>query len=273
MPSSPSPSRARPTLGLFGYGAFGRLIATHLRNHCDLRIVDPANPQASPQEAAACDVVILAVPVRAIGEVCRTIAPHLRPGTLVVDVGSVKVLPAEAMLRELPAHVDVLATHPLFGPQSAREGLAGHRIVLCPLRGRRHGRIAAFLRRVLGLRTLLSTPEAHDREMAMTQGLVHLIAGAFARLDLAPGRFSTRSFDLLAEASAMVCGDAPDVARAIACDNPFAHAAREAFLTALVEHADDLAAPDRRRPDSIPLPGLHFRAIPKGFSPSVHKAQ
>ncbi len=124
------------TLGLIGYGAFGRLIAEHLSSHVELLIHDPRyDGSADLAEVAACRIVVVAVPVACMEETLRAIAPHLRPNTLVLDVGSVKVEPARLMLELLPPHFEILATHPLFGPQSARNGLQGLKIALCPLKG------------------------------------------------------------------------------------------------------------------------------------------
>ncbi|RYE74089.1 MAG: prephenate dehydrogenase/arogenate dehydrogenase family protein, partial [Hyphomicrobiales bacterium] len=100
-----------PSVGLMGFGAFGRLIARHLKPHCRLLAFDPALPAdratggiiaADPSAIAACDIVILAVPVAALSEAIATLRPHLRAGAIVVDVGSVKIGPAMTMLAELP---------------------------------------------------------------------------------------------------------------------------------------------------------------------------
>ena len=72
------------------------------------------------------EIVVVAVPVAVMPTVFKAIAPHLQPGALVVDVGSVKMLPAQWMTELLPDYVEIVATHPLFGPQSvARDGLPG----------------------------------------------------------------------------------------------------------------------------------------------------
>lgn len=222
------------TIGLFGFGAFGRLLARHLAPHFDLAIHDPL---LSPgpgfgrlEEAARADLVILALPVGNMRGVLRQISPHLSPGAIVADVGSVKLVPARLMAEELPSHVEVLGTHPLFGPQSASAGLAGHRIALCPVRCPSAGRIAAFLRRAFGLRVFVTTPEDHDREAAVVQGLTHLIARVLVRMEPLPRRLSTASFSHLMRGVDMVRHDAPSVFEAIERDNPFAAAVRQRFL-------------------------------------------
>ncbi|AWN36838.1 prephenate dehydrogenase/arogenate dehydrogenase family protein [Methylobacterium radiodurans] len=253
--SSPLKSPA-PSVGLIGFGAFGRLIARHLAPHLRVLAYDPFvaqdafGPDAVPADlatAAACPVVILATPVSGLRDVARAVAPHLRPGALVADVGSVKVVPAAILRAELPAHVAILATHPLFGPQSARDGLAGLKVAVCPVRGRRGLRAAAFLRRVLGLEVILTTPEAHDREMASVQGLTHLIAKVLVRMEPLPSRMTTRSFERILEAVEMVRHDAPEVFAAIERQNPFAPEVRRRFFALAAELEAELDA-DRQSP-------------------------
>lgn len=262
------PLPPKPRLGIIGFGAFGRLMARHLAPHAALVAHDPAWPAGSADagavrrgtlaEAAACDIVILAVPVSRIAAVAAAIAPHLCAGALVLDVGSVKVEPAAALLRALPAHVDILATHPLFGPESARDGLAGHKIVLCPLRGRRLAPVARFLRRALGLEVIVTTPDQHDRELATVQGLTHLVARLMAGMGPLPTRLTTRSFDRLVEALALVAGDAPEVFDAILRGNPHAAAVRERFFGTAAKLEAELAAP--RAPEAPALTGRSPRA-------------
>lgn len=59
---------------------------------------------------------------------------HMRVGEITLDVGSVKMEPAQAMLEGLPDHVEIVG-HSLFGPQSARGGISGLKIAICPVRG------------------------------------------------------------------------------------------------------------------------------------------
>lgn len=227
----------RPALGIIGYGAFGRLMARHLAAHFELVIHDPgvtATPDgraASLAEAAGCPIVILAVPVEAMGAVATAAAPHLADEALVMDVGSVKVKPAAALREALPAHARIVGLHPLFGPQSAKDGVAGLRIAVCPVRGAREARrVAAFCRHRLGLKVFLVSPEDHDRETALVQGLTHLIAKVLIGMDPLPERLTTASFERLVEAVDMVRHDAPEVFTAIQRENPYAAEVRRRFF-------------------------------------------
>jgi prephenate dehydrogenase len=230
------------SIGLFGFGAFGRLIARHLHRHFRLVVSDPALAPGPPifanvragtlAEAAACDLIILAMPMGALAPALADLRPHLGAGTVVVDTVSVKVEPARIMLDGLPADIEIVGTHPLFGPQSAKAGIRGHNIALCPVRAKARTvrRIAGFLEAELGLRVVLATPGEHDREAAVVQGLTHLIAKALVRMEPLPSQMTTASYELLMQATEMVRHDADGVFTAIEQANPFAAEARERFF-------------------------------------------
>ena len=229
------------SLGIVGFGAFGQLAARHLGQHFEMTAYDPSPDIAkvakhrgvrisSLHSVAQADVVLIAAPVSSFEQVVSEIADACKPGALIVDVGSVKVIPSDIMRRLLPNHVDIVATHPLFGPQSGRTGIEGLKIAVCPIRGRRHAKLAAFLRKALGLKVILTTPEEHDREAAVVQGLTHLIAKVLLRMGPLPTRMTTKSFDLLSEAVSMVQHDAPEVFEAIEKVNTYAETVRRRFF-------------------------------------------
>ncbi len=224
-------------LGLIGFGQFGRLAAGVLREHFELIVTDaaPAARVAAEElgvafgtlpEAAACEVVVVAAPVAAMREVFAAMAPYMKPGALVADVGSVKMLPARWMSEILPAHADLVATHPLFGPQSARNGVAGLRLVVCPVRGGRR----------LGLTVTITTPEEHDREMAYVQALTHLIGRSLSRMGIPDEQLKTQSYQHLLDLCGLIGADTFELFTAIQTQNPFA----AEVATAFVDQARDL---------------------------------
>lgn len=226
-----------PRLGLVGYGAFGRLAARHLSGSFEVFAFDPEGGPDGYAEltdlptVAACSIVVLAVPVGVLEQTIADIAPHLSPDALVIDVGSVKVLPMRLMAAGLPDHVRVVGTHPLFGPQSAANGVEGLRIAVCPANDLKVARrTAAWCRRVLGLKVFLVSAEEHDREAATVQGLTHLIARVLVAMEPLPTRMTTASFERLMQAVEMVRHDSPAVYNAIERDNPFSAEVRERFF-------------------------------------------
>ncbi|CUI67093.1 prephenate dehydrogenase [Cognatishimia activa] len=271
---------ARPTVGLFGFGGFGQLIADHLAPHVDLRIHDPYTSVfggVSLIEAAEADVVILSVPVSEVRGICEDIGDFLKPGAMVVDVGSVKISPIADMVECLPDHVQIVGTHPLFGPQSAKAGIAGHNIALCPVRGSDWRMVRSFLSRVLKLRVITCTPEEHDKEAAMVQGLTHLIAKVITEMGPLPTRMTTASFELLSQAIEMVKDDPPTVLQAIEASNPFAAQVRAQFferaerLKETFESAD-FAAQNCHEQRNDPFIGVDLHAKTGSMQPIIQSS-
>lgn len=244
------------SLGIFGFGEFGKLVATHLAGRFAIGVHDSSKPAAaveaagatplSLEEAAACDVVVLAVPVQVMEDVIRRIAPLVRPGATVIDVASVKMLPSRWLAHYLPESVHIVPTHPLFGPQSvARDGLAGRQFVICPLRGTRHEKVAA-LGEELGLRVRITTAEEHDREMAYVQGLTHLIGRTLTAMDIPDRMLKTQTYQHLLDLTALIGKDSFELFTAIETLNPFAREVTDDFVNraaALLERVHGSDAP------------------------------
>jgi len=225
--------------GIIGFGRFGQLAARHLRDHFDVVVTDARDiaedagrvgvRTAALVEVAGCDTVMLAVPVQALEHTLADVASHVRPGALVIDVASVKMLPARWMAEALPVGVDIVATHPLFGPQSARRGLEGQPLVICPVRGEAHHRVAEFGRK-LGLKVSVTTPEEHDREMAYVQALTHLIGRTLVNIRIPDEELKTDSYQHLLELCALIGDDSEELFFAIQNLNPFAQEITQQFI-------------------------------------------
>lgn len=243
----------RKQIGLIGLGAFGRFAAGHLAPHFDILGHDPEAPpvegveRVGLAEAAACPIVLLAVPVQALAANCADIAPFLPHGAMVLDVASVKVEPMRMMRAALPQHVRIIGTHPLFGPQSAAKGLAGLSIVICPDQGVDASGVATLCGNVLDLEVHLSDPDTHDRAMANVQALTHLVSRVIAELEIAPPPYSTKSYDLLRQATELVRNDSDELFQAIEQLNPYAAALRTRFFEAARTFEERLEAKFRDR--------------------------
>jgi chorismate mutase/prephenate dehydrogenase len=136
------------------------------------------------------DVVIVAVPIDITVSVIKAIAPFVRKGACLMDVTSIKRGPLEAMLEAAPEGVDVVGTHPMFGPHGI--DFDRQKVVLCKGRGD-----AAFARvkklfETFGAETIDATAEEHDSQMALIQVLIHektmVLGSVLARLEADLGR-------------------------------------------------------------------------------------
>ena len=117
------------------------------------------------------DVVIVAVPIAATVEVIQKIAPHVKPGATLIDVTSIKRAPLEAMLAHAPEGVNVVGTHPMFGPHGL--DFDRQKVVLCRGRGDEAFVRVKKLFETFGAETIEAIAEEHDAQMALIQVLVH----------------------------------------------------------------------------------------------------
>jgi prephenate dehydrogenase len=143
--------------------------------------------------------------------------------------------PIELMTEILPLSVEIIGTHPLFGPQSGREGISGMRVAFCPVRTTRAEQIENFLREKLQLKVLPRTAEEHDREMAHVQALTHFVARALDELHVAKSALATVSYEELMRAARLVSEDSWELFQTIQQGNPFAADKRKSFVGKLVE--------------------------------------
>ena len=229
-------------LGLIGFGRFGQFAAKHLRSRLHIFVWDIRDLRKKAgalgltwgtlEEAASCRIVLLATPIAEIPAILARIVAHLRPGALLLDVASVKMLPVKWMLEATPDNVEVIGTHPLFGPQSARAGIDGQTVVLCPARTSRLDKVSGFLGD-FGLDVKVTTPEDHDRQMARAQSLTHFVARGLEALRLPEQELQTPTFVRLLEIVENLSEDAPELFHDLQTYNPFAAKARHQLLTSL----------------------------------------
>lgn len=251
-------------VALLGHGRFGRALAD-LAEDAGLRVGawDPAAAIDAPRRwddpvslVREASIVVLAMPVPSMRGMLERIATALTPEHLVLDVGSVKVIPAQAMADVLGASVPWAATHPLFGPTSLALAERPLRVVVCPNPSHPEAaaRARAFYERI-GCWTLEQDPHAHDKAMAETHALAFFVAkgmldaGVDTKVPFAPP-----SFQAIARTVDVVRGDAGHLFAAICADNPYAGDARRRLLDALGAAHGMLGRPSEGSPPTIPEP-------------------
>lgn len=230
-------------IGIIGAGRFGRLMAGYLAADFAVGICSRRRPAAKLEQAGVVlesledvcrrRVVIPAVPISALAQVLQQIAPLIRKDALVMDVCSVKIFPSRLMARLLPESVSILASHPMFGPDSAAESLNGKKIVVCPQRigMRLFHRIKIYLAGK-GLAVIETSPEEHDRQIAFSLALTHFLGRTLSRCGAAPMPIDTEGYQRLLYTLETVEHDTWQLFEDMHRYNPFARQARESFLTA-----------------------------------------
>ncbi|MDI6718874.1 MAG: prephenate dehydrogenase/arogenate dehydrogenase family protein [Methanomicrobiales archaeon] len=153
-----------------GTGKMGGLFARVLeRAGYRVRCTGSRGPYTNRELAEESDLVVVSVPIRSTVPVIREIASVLSEDQLLCDLTSLKVEPVRAMLA---SRARVVGLHPMFGPSAG--SLRNQLVVATPARVDPESleSLLEIFRRE-GARTVLATPEEHDRMMAVVQGLVH----------------------------------------------------------------------------------------------------
>ncbi len=231
------------SIGILGLGRFGRLVAQLLGSDFEVRAFDPtlvdtaitADPWwCTEEEVGAADLVIPCVPINTFETCLVRLAPLLRPGTLVMDVCSVKEYPLELLRSLLPREVSFLTSHPLFGPDSASKGLSGCKMVFCEHRTdpERYQCISAYLVS-RGIEVLETTAAEHDREVARSQLLTHFIGRGLRDLGATPLPVDTEGYRRLLHILEVVGHDTWELYRDMNRYNRFSTQVRQDFLNSL----------------------------------------
>ena len=147
--------QARPlNIGIIGFGRFGQFIAKSFAKYGNVigtsrtdytQIAEEIGVQFIPLSDLESfvveedlDVIVIATSIVSFEETVKDLVPHLRKRMeikgkdscpLIVDVASVKEHPRNILLDNLPEECDICCTHPMFGPDSAKDGCSGQTFV------------------------------------------------------------------------------------------------------------------------------------------------
>ena len=140
--------------------------------------------QTAAEAVMGADLVVLAVPVGAMADIAAEIGPHLRPGTTVTDVGSVKQAVIDAVGPKMLEGVHFIPGHPLAGTEHSgpRSGFAtlfrNRWWLLTPAPGTDPAAVAKLraLCEGMGANVEEMEPAHHDLVLAVTSHVPHLIA-------------------------------------------------------------------------------------------------
>ena len=154
----------RGQLGGWCAGLFQRRGATVL-------LADFGSELTNREIAERADIVVVSVPIGVTDTVLGEISEYLKPRQLLVDFTSVKT-PFIAKMEGTES--EVLSVHPMFNPHLS--ATKDQTCIVCPVRPGDRARVFEEILREEGLRLVSMPPEAHDRMMAIVQGLTHFQA-------------------------------------------------------------------------------------------------
>jgi prephenate dehydrogenase len=225
---------------IIGYGRFGRLLARSLPFFGDISVISSKKinekniKQVGFADLKNSDLVIPSVPISTLKNLLKKISPNLKPGAIVMDVCSVKSYPCRWLKQELPKNIEIIGSHPMFGPDSAKHGLKGLQIVLCPLRisPKNYSRIKDIFKK-LKLKIIETTPEEHDKQAATCLALVHFIGRGLGKIGFAKQSITTLGFERLLAVNETVNNDTWQLFIDMQRFNPYTKKTRKNYLNAL----------------------------------------
>ena len=138
------------------------------------------------QSVAEADIVILATPICTFEEIFKTIAPALKKGCIVSDVGSTKVLPHKWAKKILPKYVKYVGSHPIAGSEQrgvefGRDDLFDEASCIITKDSSTNSAAAATLKKfwsLLGCRISTMAPQQHDKILGNVSHLPHALAAS-----------------------------------------------------------------------------------------------
>lgn len=231
-------------IGIIGFGRFGKLLTKYLSEDFKVYVSSRSDKNeeikknngipASIEGVCKKDIVIPCVPISQFEGTLNKIKSILKDGSLVIDVCSVKEYPVGVMKKILPEKIQILATHPIFGPDSAAESLKGRKIVLCKVRvsNEKYEKIKSYLKKK-GLAIIESTPEKHDEEIAKSLLLTHFIGRALIDFGAAKMGIDTEGYKRLMSILETVKNDTWQLFEDVNRYNKYSKRIREDFIKSL----------------------------------------
>lgn len=231
-------------IGIIGFGRFGKLITKYLsedlkvfvfnRSNKDKEIKEANGIPTSLDEVCKKDIIIPCVPISQFEDCLNKIKNLLENDSIVIDVCSVKEYPVQVMEKTLPKNVQILATHPMFGPDSAADSLKDRKIVLCKVRmdNDKYEKIKEFL----GEKSLIiieATPEEHDKDIAKSLLLTHFIGRSLIDLGVKNFDMDTEGHKRLMNILGMVKNDTKQLFEDMNNYNKYSKKIRHDFIESL----------------------------------------
>ena len=214
----------RRALVIGGRGKMGRWFADFLASQgFAVTVADPAGavegyetvPDWRQCDLQACDVIVVATPIRIANEVLGELAER-RPRGIVFDIGSLKTPLRSGLERLRAAGCQVTSVHPMFGPDT--ELLSGRHVIFIDLGCAQALEEARSLFGSTMAELVVMDLDEHDRLIAYVLGLSHALNIAFFTAlaesgEAAPrlARMSSTTFDSQLEVATRVAAESPDL--------------------------------------------------------------
>ena len=227
---------------VYGLGRFGSFWAECLyRAGCSVSAYSRSEHplpegvrRATEEEVLNAPVLFFAVAISSFESVLKRVGSRIGRDTIVLDTCSVKILPARWMKENIPSDRFMIATHPMFGPDSGREGIKGLPLVMCPVSGKdeAYGEVRSLFLS-MGLDVLEMSAEKHDEEAAYSQGVTHFVGRTLYQMGMKPTPIATQGYRNLMTIVEQTCNDPIQLFYDLQRYNPYAKEMRLSLQVAI----------------------------------------
>ena len=235
-------------IGIIGFGRLGHLISNYLKKDFTILIYDIKNindkikdteslRSASLTEICQCPIIIPSVPISQFKDTIQKISPllkksHLSP--IIIDVCSVKEYPVNIMQELLPKTTQIIATHPMFGPDSIHNKNFEKKITIYPIniKNNQYKRICTYLKS-LNLKIIECSPAYHDKQIAKSLVLTHFIGRGLLKINAHPLKIETQGYQKLLKILETVKNDSWQLFEDMNIYNKYAKKEIQAFSNSL----------------------------------------
>ena len=214
-------------VSIIGFGRFGNLLYELLQKGFEVNVFDiDSNNETesvhfvSLEDVLKNDTIFLAVPIRDFEELMKDLSTKIQGNKTVIDVCSVKVHPKNMMVEHLSNEVDIIATHPLFGPDSFQE--RGSVMMMEKVRDQ-HDRYDFWKSYFQSQNIIIEeiTADQHDMMAAKSQGLTHLIGRVIDDFGTQKTNIDTVGYQALHKLVSQTCNDSWELFEDIQKFNPY----------------------------------------------------
>ena len=213
-------------IGIIGFGRFGRLLAEILAPEFIIYFYDE-NLELQQEEKflpltdlVKLPTVIFCMPINRFEQTLQNISAEITAQT-VIDACSVKVYPTEWMTSLLPDDLTIIATHPMFGPDSYKSNTKKKMMMYCAQGDEKQFLFWQNYFAEKDIAIKLMTPEQHDREAAFSQNITHVIGRVLDNLHLHPSEIATKGYESLLTIIRQTCNDSEELFYDLLKYNPY----------------------------------------------------
>ena len=213
-------------VSIIGFGRFGAMLHSLLSKGFEVDAFDKNSidnsdvNEVSLEDALRNETIFIAVPIRDFENLVKDISKKISSGKTVIDVCSVKVFPKKVMLDNLSNETDIIATHPLFGPDSLKD--SGSVMTMESVRntfGRYDFWKNYFESQNISIEEI--SAEEHDMMAARSQGLTHFVGRVIDDFGTNQTRIDTEGYKALHKLVNQTCNDTWELFEDIQNFNPF----------------------------------------------------